>query len=115
MAEIFSEKEAMSQNSDRALLGACAGLEAVNRELHALFANAAEARSETALARNNAAWEQLAIRAAALRATSLAGIRARVRAIGTDFVAEVLRSADSADGAERAMIEALIRDLIPEE
>jgi hypothetical protein len=112
MLDNARENKTRSQKSEQTLFGLCAGVENANRELHGLFAASAYEPDDAALARNHAEWRDLVSRAAALRAETLADVRARVRALGRDFVAEVMRAADPADRPEREMLEALIRDLV---
>jgi RecB family exonuclease len=115
MLDVIYKNKIQSQKPEQDLIQVCIGLENANKELHDLFNTPAEARAEAVLAGNQARWEQLAVQAAALPAETLAGVRARVRALGRDFVADILRSADLTDEAEQVMIEALIRDLTGED
>jgi hypothetical protein len=111
MLELITKINPNSQNVEHDLIRLCTRLESANQELHDFFSAQTEDVSGPALENNQAQWEAMAFRAAQLPATTLAGVRARVRALGGEFVADILRSADLTDEAERAMIEALIRDL----
>lgn len=116
MSEIVIKIASDTQNAERDLIRLCACLDDANKELHAYFSRfsfepSGAGASDDRLEDNQERWEQMAFRAANLRARTLEGVRARVRALGCDFVADILRSADLPDEAERVMIEALIRDL----
>jgi hypothetical protein len=109
MLERVRTNKQNSQNTERDLILICERLENANKELHAYFAS--QSISGTTPEQNQVQWEELAFRASAMHAETLGGVRARVRALGREFVADILRSAEPTDHAERIMIEALIRDL----
>jgi hypothetical protein len=109
MLELVRTNKTNPQTTERDLILICERLETANQELHAYFAT--QAGTGTIPEQNQIQWEELAFRASAMPAETLAGVRARVRALGREFVADILRSAEQTDHAERIMIEALIGDL----
>jgi hypothetical protein len=99
-------------SDDAALIALCRRMSALNRAIGALEVSGVCPRDPESFHQAQREWRRLAQQAGQMRAVTIAGVRARVGAMGP-LVADILRGARDVDPAERRLVEALLGDLAP--